>query len=152
MKNEKAQETTTGTVIALIIGAILLVILIIIIWKGPGFFTDLVDNLIGGGGKVNIQNVALGCNTACASSLKNDFCVISRDVVFEKTGDNSKKRAWTCGQLSKRNPPVPDLENCDIDCGVISCSGFDMVKCKQLPDCSWDDVAKTCGVPAPPGS
>ena len=89
MKNKKAQEMSTGTIILLILGLVVLVVLILGFTLGWDTFLPFLKNN-------NIESIKTTCQVACTTNNAYDFCTASRSI---KDGVNEKFTA-TCDELS----------------------------------------------------
>ncbi|MDP2925531.1 MAG: hypothetical protein Q8N99_04110 [Nanoarchaeota archaeon] len=115
--------------------ALLLVLVVLVVWFTTGKFIfggDFLSNLIGGD-QINVQNVVSGCSVACNTGNSYEYCLRTRDILFEK---GSKKEQWTCARLVDRVPSV-GLSKCDN----IACTGYDSSPCSKYGG----DVRQSCG-------
>ena len=120
--NKKAQDSPSvlGVVFSIVLIGLVVVMLIFFFMKGTGSWSDFFGNIFGGS-SVNVPNVVTGCNLACSTNNKEDYCNLKRDVVFIKGG---KKEQWTCQELPMRIPIPEGLNSCDIQCSnqVAKCT------------------------------
>ncbi|MEK6859883.1 MAG: hypothetical protein AABX54_03640 [Nanoarchaeota archaeon] len=130
--NKKAQDSPSvlGVVFSIVLIGLVVVMLIFFFMKGTGSWSDFFGNIFGGS-SVNVPNVVTGCNLACSTNNKEDYCNLKRDVVFIKGG---KKEQWTCQELPMRIPIPEGLNSCDIQCSnqVVKCKELAISNCRGL--------------------
>ncbi len=77
MKNKRGQEMNISAVIIIVAGLALLVLLVLGLVFAWGPFKNLKENLFGGN---NVNIVSQGCNVACSTQSKYDFCTKEREL------------------------------------------------------------------------
>lgn len=82
MINNKGQQMTLGTIIAIVLGIAVLVFLIFGFSSGWSNLWDRVTNFVGGSS--NIDTIKQSCALACAGQSKDAFCNQERTVKFGK--------------------------------------------------------------------
>ncbi|MCK4997341.1 hypothetical protein KAS08_03475 [Candidatus Pacearchaeota archaeon] len=94
--NKKGAEMTIGTIIAITLGVALLVFLIYGFSTQWNAFRGVLDPLASGDS--NVDNIARGCEVACASNNVYDYCEKNRILKFGK--DSGKPNAeGSCKEL-----------------------------------------------------
>ena len=123
--NKKAEMSTIGTILSIIIG---LVVLVVIIYGFTTGWNNLWQNIIGfGGGQDNVQTIVQSCQLACTTQGTYDWCEKSRTISFEGADAKIQSIKATCEQLQQKefigDVQLPDsgLESCS----VITCTGGD---------------------------
>jgi len=124
MKNKKGAEMTITTIIIIILA---LVVLVVLIYGFSTGWANLWQKIsVFGGGKTNVQTIVQGCQLACTTGSRYDYCVLERTVIFgEKEKDKYKERTYTCGELQKDT-------SIGLDCPAIKCDN--PVNCEEMSD------------------
>ena len=119
MVNNRGQQMTLGTIIAIVLGIAVLVFLIFGFSTGWNNMWSKITEL--GGGSANVDDVVRGCEVACASQSKDAYCDKSRTVRFEGarmswngTGvSNVTSTLGTCRNMtSSTNYPNVNVKPC----------------------------------------
>jgi hypothetical protein len=92
--NKKAVSLSITTVILIVLGLLVLIGLLILINSQTGFFSDILNNLLG---RSNVDSVVLSCNTFFNSQSFFIYCCDKKTVI---TGDEKMK--LTCFELSEK--------------------------------------------------
>jgi len=102
---------TLGTIIAIVLGIAVLVFLIFGFSSGWNNLWSKITEL--GGGSANVDDVARGCEVACAQNSKNAYCDKVRTVNYV----DGKEEKGSCKDFEVSGQG-PSVDVCSIDCGI----------------------------------
>jgi hypothetical protein len=119
--NKKGAEMTIGTIIVIILALVVLVVIIYGFMTGWGNLWGKITGL--GGGKANVDDNVRGCQLACSTSSKSDYCK-PRNITFS---DNSKPTPSSCNLLAQSGQYGLDActtINCDENSNLGTCGSL----------------------------
>lgn len=126
--NKKGAEMTVGTLVIIVLAIILLVVLVIGFTTGWGNLWDKIKNWFGGGPNVDV--IKQGCQLACSTNSKFDWCCRTREIRY---GDGTKKEV-TCASMGE-NVNCGAISGCTSECSAeVICTGDYEVVATKCPD------------------
>lgn len=110
MKNKKGQDLSLTTIILIVLGIAILIFLIFGFATGWGNLWGKIQGYMGGGS--NVDTIVSGCQLACSSNNKYDFC---ESVRIAKLGEGKSVRG-TCQNFA--SDPGIGVQSCSsVNCG-----------------------------------
>lgn len=120
--DKKGQSLTTGTIVLIVLGIAVLVFLIFGFSTGWSSLWGRISGFVGGGS--NLDSIKQGCELACVSNNKQDFCVNERTAKFGSEVEtwngtapvNASSISATCHQFATQPKYKVDVESCSGLC------------------------------------
>lgn len=109
-KQKKAQSSTVGVIIAVVLGVILIVFLI---WGFATNWSMFTDTYRAYTGRSNIDVIRNACSIACDADMKERWCSDKKTVVDEQGQRLDPK---SCFQLKKHDNNKFNILDCHFEC------------------------------------